>query len=166
MFHPNSSHLPARGDIVCCRPTSAPATVEGTNTDRYGNVWVQLQGHNDPVRVECLNWYPRRGDRIEILMCQYIRWLDEMINEFQFWANVEPVRYRHWADKIERTRLRQQRKGTLYRVGTVTAMDANMAQVQLTNEAEVMPIECIAVVERVTNTKQLSLNILQNSETA
>jgi len=57
---------------------------------------------------------------------------------------------------VERIRKRQQ-KGINYRVGTLIQVDGEWTKVQFTNEAEVMPINCVAVVEKPRATKQLEI---------
>ena len=148
MFFPTSPQLPTVGDTVCIRHHHTPYTVGMVTPDR---TLYHLVGLDEPARVETLAWYPQPGDRVEVLMCPYIQYLSGKFDQHnqRWWAAVP-------GDKpaIEQTLnaiKAAMKRANNYRMGELLRVEGALAQVRFGNEPEVLPFECLSVVERIQN---------------
>jgi hypothetical protein len=151
MFFPSSPHLPTTGDRVVFRFEHQPYTVAMVSPDRQ---LVLLEGIADPVRIETLAWAPTVGDRVEVLFQPYLAWVQSAFDEYlRLSYSDQSNRAEHMA-KVERIKGRM-KVGINYRTGTIAQMDGAMVRLQFGASSEVMPITCIAVIERAKNHGQV-----------
>ena len=145
MFFPKSHGLPVMGDRVRIDHNPEPYTVGMVTPDR---TWYHLLELDEPVRVECLAWYPRVGDRVEVLFCPYFKWLQGRFGHHwsRWWA--EPGERRAIEQTLDRIKAAM-KNGVRYRVGELMKIEGDLVEVQFGNSTEVLPMDCIAVAERV-----------------
>ena len=145
MFFPTSPHLPTVGDVVCFRHHHQPYTVAMHSPDR---TMYQLVGLDEQVRVETMAWYPQVGDRVEVLFCPYIKYLQAKFDKWncQWWGATAADR-----PSIEQTLGRikaAMKQAQNYRTGELLRVEGELAQVKFSGGAEVLPFICLSVVER------------------
>ncbi|MBD1871913.1 hypothetical protein H6F75_00315 [Nodosilinea sp. FACHB-131] len=141
MFFPNSPHLPTLGDRVCYRADfhPRPYTVTFSTHDRYGNLWLSLEGVDEPARVEELAWYPQKGDRVELRFSTYVNWLQARFTECMEQGQ---------RDRLEAVKAAM-KKSQHYRTGDLVQVDGPWVKIRFGAAGdEVVPISCIAVTER------------------
>lgn len=144
MFFPKSHGLPVMGDKVRLDHNPEPYTVGMVTPDR---TWYHLLELDEPVRVECLAWYPRVGDRVEVLFCPYFKWLQGRFDHHwsRWWA--EPGERRAIEQTLDRIKAAM-KNGVCYRVGELMKIEGDLVEVQFGNSTEVLPMECVAVAEK------------------
>ena len=145
MFFPTSPHLPTVGDVVCFRHHHQPYTVALHSHDR---TMYQLVDLDEPARVETLAWYPTVGDRVEVLFCPFIKYLEAKFDKWncQWWGATAAER-----PAIEQTLVRikaAMKQAQNYRTGELLRVEGELAQVKFSGGAEVLPFVCLAVVDR------------------
>jgi hypothetical protein len=148
MFFPTTPSLPTVGDTVCFRHCHDPYTVGMVSPD---NTLYHLVGLDEPVRVETLAWYPAVGDRVEVLFCAHLRYLESKFNDYHTRYWLAPP---HERAPIERTMAKikaAMRKAINYRTGDLLRIDGALVQVAFPGGAEVLPFDCIAVISRIKN---------------
>jgi hypothetical protein len=131
-------------DRVCLRHQHTPYTVGMVSPD---NALYYLEGLDEPVRVECIDWYPIPGHAVEVLFCPYIRHLQERFNHWQLqWLQAAPCDRPEYQQKLEDI------KGAMkwaiqYRVGKLLSVDdKGLAKVGFACEDREIPFNCLAVV--------------------
>ena len=144
MFFPKSHGLPVMGDKVRLDHNPEPYTVGMVTPDR---TWYHLLELDEPVRVECLAWYPRVGDRVEVLFCPYFKWLQGRFDHHwsRWWA--EPGERRAIEQTLDRIKAAM-KNGVRYRVGDLMKVEGDLVEVQFGNSTEVLPMDCISVAKR------------------
>jgi hypothetical protein len=151
MFFPSTPHLPTTGDRVVFRFEHTPYTVAMVSPDRQ---MVLLEGIADPVRIETLAWTPMVGDRVEVLFAPYLRWLQQHFDKYLKLSFTDRANRADHMATVERIKGRM-KVGINYRTGTIAQMDGAMVRLEFGASSEVMPITCIAVIERAKNHGQV-----------
>lgn len=153
MLFPDSPKLPGPGDRVIIQGhgniyNPQPFTVALLSPDKQ---WVSLVETHEPARIETINWWPQVGDRVELLFCPYLNWLEAVLKECGEQRHTDPADY-----EAKMTRVKKRiRAGLNYRTGLLISVDDRWANVQFSPATEdspateeVIPFCCIGVLGR------------------
>jgi len=74
--------MPAPGDLVATAYDAHPWRVEQRIKDQWGQVHLRITRGQTELweRVECLSWYPTKGDICTIILQPYIQWVQAQID--------------------------------------------------------------------------------------
>ena len=151
------NEIPGAGDIVTFTYECVPRRVLNRTRDEFGQVWLYflLDGEQERIKIECINWYPQAGDVVVAYPGAYIRWVQQLIQQLPNTYKGHPVYSRWSTDNPKYRELKalmipiDRADSWFYGEMKLLTINGDMAQVKpKSGEPHRMPINCLAVLKK------------------